>query len=251
MTIPDMFLNTAIGMVTGLASGAFLATRSPGFPTMQHITYHRQINMNNTYVNNYRSETSSEVANYSSSNFALFVIAIIFVTILFAKYRLEILSFGLLLITFCSASVLTFIAISFRRDKHVIWWGIWCIVCLAGIIYIYWIFAHTLNVPTYNNYIHNIKVAGIKAIHFSNAGLFPAYQTIGLIALFSVVAFIFFQSLAILLEPIANQNSIIFHVFHFCNRYNNYYAMIAEACLLIMSFAFVSGRIITWLNLIK
>jgi len=244
MTVPDLILNVAIGMVTGLATGTFFATRhQTDIPSSRSIVVNPHISV--TWVIDRRTP-KVEKPNEDTTWLLLIASALgaITVALFFAKYQLQLLNFGWLFITYNLASILSFVAISSWRSKTVSKWEIWCLACILLSAFVFWLFSRSLAEPAYARYLADFRQKGATAFQWSMFGFQPAFQVIGLVSLGIVIVFLFLQSLAILLLPVSSYNRLVFWLFRTCSRFLDQGIAKLQFLLLI-----TSGFLLSWVFL--
>lgn len=221
MTVPDLILNIAIGMVTGLATGSFFATRQQtDIPSSRSIVVNPHISV--MWVVERRTPKIEQSNDTTWLLLIASALGAITVALFFAKYQLQLLNFGWLFITFNLASIFSFVAISSWRSKTVSKWEIWCVACILLSAFVFWLFSRSLADPAYARYLADLRQKGTAAFQWSMFGFQPVYQLIGLASLGAEVVISLLQSLAILFLPV-----------------------------LLVSWASLSGKFVLWLQFLS
>jgi|GEM_PF-2700061 hypothetical protein len=257
MTPSELIINFVIGIVTGLATGAFFAARTkPGDLSIDDFVFrnyawrhHATLTINVRYEP-VKSSPSDSTETEIAGILVLAFLALAISTAILANYQQQVLSFGWLLISFFGASVASFIFLSFLRDRIVSWFGLWSLICILGITFNFWIFSLSLSNPVYASYLQDVRNNGVfEAIsRMNDVGFLPLYQLIGLVFLCIVAGMAFVQSFFVLLWPLILRNRIILFLFRWTGIFVNKWSMFSQAVLLFVAYSFLSGKILQWFD---
>ncbi|OIQ11535.1 hypothetical protein [Neomoorella thermoacetica] len=247
MTASELFANFGISILSGLATGAFFAQRTPpNTPSIDIFISQPSFTIKQTISRRtYYTQAKNEINIGPFEFIILSILGVGIINVLFARFYVEILKVGWLLIAFFSATVISFIALNYWSAKKLSKLEVWCLICLLGISCNFWLFSRTLNDPTYINYLQAVSQSGIKSVKYGRQGYFPVYQLSGLFLLLMIIAITFLQSIGILLWPIAFNNNAIFTVFNKCKFLLNKRVIIIQAFFLVLAWLLVTGRLIS------
>lgn len=245
-----MFIDFAIGIVTGLATGAFFARKSSSGPERELVFQRIVLTQQQD-----RSTRVSTTPAESDSNVIAYLVAVVFAALfaasLLSRYQAQILHFGWLLLSFFGSAVLSFTVLTLLRDKTIdrfTLWSFWSTFCAAISFYIFFLFSRSLAEPAYAAYLESIHVKGWEAFRWDALGFQPVFQFIGLGALAVALFGAFSQSFAVLVQPAATRNRLSLRFFRWAAGLLNIWAVLGQAVLFLLAYVALSGKLTAWLS---
>lgn len=250
MSIPEIIINIAISLVTGLLT-IIISKReeSKGVPPLVYIKeIHKEIHYSkasNRSNSSKRKQAGTE--NSSDNDFWLIIIgmlfAVILITKLFATYREDIIFWGWRVIVLTGSIVITSLMYDVIRVRKLEFTKLLTLVSWGLAVFVFWVFDNPNIGPEYFQYLEAVKQEKDN-VGLNNYSFFALYQVGGLFILSIVLLINLFQSLIIFSWPVAYNHTLLFNIILRGKIIFNNYFIILQFFLLVLSYLFVSGTLI-------